>query len=99
MKELLKTSLGRLRIVAIAEGVSFLLLLFITFPMKRLMGIPEPNFVVGMAHGLLFIAYVGMVLQMKFEKDWGWKKTFLAWGASIVPFGTFIADKRLFREE
>jgi len=99
MKELLKTSLGRLRIVAIAEGVSFLLLLFITFPMKRLMGIPEPNFVVGMAHGLLFIAYVGMVLQMKFEKDWSWKKTFLAWGASIVPFGTFVADKRLFREE
>ncbi|MEL6132983.1 MAG: DUF3817 domain-containing protein, partial [Bacteroidota bacterium] len=62
MKELLKTSLGRLRIIAFAEGVSFLVLLFITFPLKRLMGIPEPNFVVGMAHGLLFILYVGLVL-------------------------------------
>ena len=98
MVELLRTPLGRLRILAFAEGVSFLLILFVTMPLKYGMGMADPNYVVGLIHGLLFVMYVGLVLQVKITYDWSWKKTFWAWLASIVPFGTFIADKRLFRE-
>ena len=49
-----KTQLGRFRVLAFAEGVSFLLILFITMPLKYLMDMPGPNKIIGMAHGIPF---------------------------------------------
>jgi len=43
-----------LRYVAWSEGISFLLF-GISMPLKYHFNIPEPNYVIGMAHGLLFI--------------------------------------------
>jgi integral membrane protein len=79
------------------EGVSFLLILFITMPAKYLMGIPEPNQIIGMAHGVLFILYIIIVFKVSREFSWKHSRTFLALLASIVPFGTFWADVELFR--
>jgi integral membrane protein len=53
--------------------------------------------VVGMAHGLLFVAYVIYVLLAKGEFKWSIGKTLLALVLSVVPFGTFWADWKLFR--
>ena len=53
--DLFKSPLGRFRILAFMEGLSFLLILFITMPLKYLYEMPEPNLVVGMAHGVLFV--------------------------------------------
>jgi integral membrane protein len=97
MSELLKTQLGRLRILAFAEGVSFLLILFVSMPLKYLFNLPQANMVIGMMHGLLFMLYVLAVIQAKFTFDWSYKNTFLALIASIIPFGTFWADKKLFK--
>jgi hypothetical protein len=33
------------------------------------------------------------------EKMWDMKKTFLALLASLLPFGTFVADAKIFRKE
>jgi len=46
------TPIGRLRIIAIAEGISYLLFA-ITMPLKYVLEITAPNFYVGAAHGLL----------------------------------------------
>jgi integral membrane protein len=54
--------------------------------------------VVGLAHGILFVLYVGLVLQVSFLHKWNLLKMFWAFLASLVPFGTFYADKMLFRE-
>lgn len=86
---MLSTRIGRFRLLAFWEGVSFLLILFITMPLKYYMQMPEPNRIIGMAHGVLFVLYVFAVLQFKWKKDWNFKITFLALLASIVPFGTF----------
>lgn len=94
---LLSTQLGRLRILAFVEGVSFLILLFVTMPLKYGFGMPEPNKIFGMVHGLLFVLYVLAVIQAKIEWNWSLKKTGLALLASIIPFGTFWADVKLFR--
>ena len=96
VKNLLKTPIGRLRIVAILEGCSYLLLGF-TMILKYNYGMPQPNYVVGLAHGILFILYVVLVLQVSFLQRWNLLKIFWAFLASIVPFGTFYADKTLFR--
>ncbi len=95
--ELLKTSLGRFRIVAFLEGCSFLLLGF-TMILKYRYDMPGPNMVVGSAHGALFILYVILLLQVGIGRDWSWAKMALGFLASLIPFGTFYADMKLFRE-
>ncbi|MBD0254893.1 MAG: DUF3817 domain-containing protein [Cytophagales bacterium] len=97
MFNLVKTQLGRLRIIGFAEGLSFLVLLGIAMPLKYFFGLPETVRVVGMAHGLLFVLYVLLVIQVKIEYGWSFRKMLLALLASVVPFGTFWADAKLFR--
>jgi integral membrane protein len=96
---MLKTILGRLRVVAFLEGVSFLVLLGIAMPLKYFAANPEPVRIVGMAHGVLFIAYVFLLIQTKFAYNWTMTRSALAFVASLVPFGTFYADKKWFREK
>ena len=97
VKELLKTALGRLRIVAFIEGCSYLLL-GITMILKYKFSMPQPNYIVGLAHGILFVLYIVLLLQVSFLHRWNIFKMFMAFLASLVPFGTFYADKALFRE-
>jgi integral membrane protein len=94
----LKTTLGQLRILAIAEGVSFLLF-SLTMPLKYVYNIHSPNKIVGMGHGLLFIAYVLWVLLVAREKSWNRRTIFWAMLASLLPFGTFVADSKLFNKK
>lgn len=96
--DLLKTPLGRLRLIAFVEGVSFLVVLFITMPLKYGLQLHEPNLYVGMLHGVLFVLYIFAVLQMAVAHRWTVKKIALSFLASIIPFGTFWADKKLFQE-
>jgi len=97
MQQFFKTPLGRLRMIAFVEGTSFLIILFITMPLKYWMDYPQPNKVIGMAHGIFFIWYVWAVISRKLAVGWGNRKTFLALLASIIPFGTFWADRHLFQ--
>ncbi|MCC3151535.1 DUF3817 domain-containing protein [Hymenobacter sp. BT770] len=94
--QLLLTSLGRLRLIAFLEGVSLLVLLGIAMPLKYLAGQPTAVRYVGMAHGLLFVLYVVLVIQVAMQQRWSFGKMALALLASVVPFGTFWADRRLF---
>jgi integral membrane protein len=96
VKNLSKTALGRLRIVAFIEGCSYLLLDF-TMILKYKFAMPQPNYVVGLAHGILFVIYIVLLLQVSFIHRWSIFKMFMAFIASLVPFGTFYADKVLFR--
>ena len=87
-----------LRVTAILEGVSFLLFA-ITVPLKYIYNITEPNFVVGIAHGVLFILYVVAVVLCALRFRWSFRDIFLSGLASLIPFGTFIMDHRFFRKE
>ena len=91
------TALGRLRIVGLLEGLSFVLLLFVAMPLKYAAGQPEAVRIIGMAHGVLFLGYLLAILQAHFEYDWSLKRSALLVLASILPFGPFIADARLLK--
>lgn len=95
MVEMFKTPIGRFRIVAFLEGISFLLLGF-TMILKYQYAMPRPNFVVGLAHGILFISYVFLLIRITVIYEWSFRKFALAFLASLLPFGTFVADKRLY---
>ncbi len=97
MTTLFTTQLGIFRILAFIEGVSFLVILFITMPLKYVLEMPQPNKIFGMLHGVLFILYVVGVIYLTFTQKWSLKKSVLALLASIIPFGTFWADAKLFK--
>ncbi|SHG96275.1 DUF3817 domain-containing protein [Flagellimonas flava] len=82
------------RITAILEGISYLLLFGITMPLKYWADILEPNKFVGYAHGALFIAYVAIALVFCWTQKWGIKRFIVLFAASLLPFGTFYADKK-----
>ncbi|MFY7668929.1 MAG: DUF3817 domain-containing protein [Crocinitomicaceae bacterium] len=88
--------LNRFRWLAVAEGISYLLL-GITVPLKRIYNIPEPNFIVGSIHGVLFIAYCIILLVLMIDLKWSFKKGFILFLASLIPFGTFWAERKYLR--
>ena len=90
--------LGRFRLVAIAEGISYLLFA-ITMPLKYILDIPEPNFIVGAAHGILFILYGLLALNAIFRYKWGLKKALIVLVASLIPVGTFYVDMKILKSQ
>lgn len=94
----LNTALGRLRFISLLEGWSFVLLMFVAMPLKYWAGYPAAVSVVGMAHGILFLLCVAAAVQMQLlEDDWPWRRTALIILAALLPFGPFIADRRILR--
>ena len=95
---MLQNAFSRFRLVAFLEGCSYLLLA-ITMPLKYKMAMPMPNYIVGMAHGVLFLLYIVLLVQVSVLYKWGFKKIVLAFIASLVPFGTFYAAKKIYPKE
>ena len=87
------------RMTALAEGVSFLILLCIAMPMKYFMGMPEVVRVVGSIHGVLFLLYVGLLATLHMRQRWPVMFSLYALIAAVIPFGTFVLDKHLREKE
>lgn len=86
------------RIVSILEGLSYILLLFIATPIKYLAGNEAYVKMLGMPHGLLFVAYIVLAFLIKDDLKWDRKTFFTVLIASIIPFGTFYIDKKYLRD-
>lgn len=98
MVKFMNSATGRFRVIALLEGLSFLVLLFIAMPLKYWAGMPLLVKWVGWAHGLLFVLYVLSLLEVSLKLGWSWLTTAFAFVASLLPFGTFVLDARLFRK-
>ena len=92
---MMKTALGRLRFIALAEGVSYLLLLGIAMPLKYAFGMPAAVSLVGMLHGVLFVLFALALAQATLSAHWKLTFSALIFGSSLVPFGAFWMDRRL----
>ncbi len=82
------------KILSILEGISLLGLLVITMPLKYYYDNPEPNQWLGMAHGILFIAYVILALIVGRSLKWSVKTVLIVLACSVIPFGTFWMDAK-----
>lgn len=96
---MLKSAIGRLRIISLVEAASYLILLFIAMPMKYIGGNPIPVKIVGMAHGLLFCLFCIALLDAMLAKKWPLKPPFLIFMASLVPFAPLWVEKWLKKQE
>jgi integral membrane protein len=91
----LKSPIGRVRFVGMAEGVSFLLLLGVAMPLKYLADMPLAVRIVGMAHGLLFLLYVALIVLAVRAGLFNGSRALTLAVASLLPFGPFLVDRRL----
>lgn len=94
-----KTTLDRFRKIAFMEGLSLLVLLFIAMPLKYFADSPAMVKYVGWAHGILFLLYMMFLLLVWIQYKWNFGKVVIAFLASLLPFGTFLFERRLKREE
>ena len=94
-----KKLLHRFRIVGIAEGISFLVLLLVAMPLKYVFGLPQAVKVFGWMHGILFIGFLWLAFEVmgSLKKPFGWFAK--AFAAAIIPLGTFFFDRQLKKEE
>jgi integral membrane protein len=88
------SSLQLFRITAFLEGVSYILLLGLATPIKYFLDDPKYVKLLGMPHGLLFIAYIAFAVLFRKEFVWNTKDFGYVLLASIIPFGTFYIDKK-----
>jgi integral membrane protein len=89
--------LRALRLLAIVEGVSTLVLFGIAMPLKYFAGMPLAVRIVGSVHGALFVALVVMLLLAirKVPIPLGLAAAGIA--AAVVPGGPFLLDRHLAR--
>ena len=75
MKSFLNSNIGRLRLLAILESSSLLLLLFISMPLKQLYEITLLTSIIGSIHGILFLLFVISTINITIEYNLKFKKT------------------------
>ena len=88
-----------LRVISYLEGISYILLLFIAVPIKYYANDPSLVKLLGMPHGLLFVAYVILSLVSSKEYRWNSKKTLVVLISSVIPFGTFYVDYKYLKTD
>jgi integral membrane protein len=93
-----KKIIKQLRIVGIVEGISYLVLLGVSMPLKYIWKLPKPVMINGYIHGFLFVLLAILIIATWVICKWSFKRAFTAGVASLVPLGTFWFDKSLKKE-
>ena len=94
----MRATLNILRITGFLEGLSFLLLLGYAMPLKYIWGDPAAVQLIGMAHGVLWMLYVGLAVLLQSKGYWNYRTSALLLLASLLPAGPFVADLKLLRD-
>ena len=84
--------------MAFLEGLSFVILLFVAMPLKHFAGLPLAVRIAGIVHGILFLLFVVALFRAATAQDWPLRRWAIAFGSSLLPFGTFLFDGSLKKE-
>lgn len=88
------SSIRTLRYVALLEATTFLVLLASTY-VKYALDEPAGVQIMGPVHGLLFLAYVLITLDVRPKAGWAARTTIGVLIGAVVPFGGFVVDRWL----
>lgn len=89
----------RLRMAGLVEGVSFILLMGIAMPLKYIWGQPLLVTLLGWVHGLLFMVFCLFLLIVTALRPWPLTRAALVFVAALLPFGPFLIDGSLRKEQ
>lgn len=88
------SSIRTLRYVALIEATSFLVLLVVTY-VKYANDSPAGVKIMGPVHGVLFLAYVLIALNVRGPARWSNRTTLGVLLGAVLPFGGFVVDRWL----
>jgi len=91
----MKNPIPFLRKIALAEAVSYLVLLGIAMPLKYMADMPMAVRVVGSMHGLLFVIFCVALAQTMWVARWPMGRGALVFVASLIPVATFLIDGKM----
>ncbi|MDO7908164.1 DUF3817 domain-containing protein [Paenibacillus sp. JX-17] len=95
---MLKTPLGRFRLTAWVQGVTYLILLFVAMPLRDKLEMPELVTIFGNLYGIFFLLYLLVMIYARSALGWSMLRPIAAFFASFVPFGNFVMDRLWFRK-
>jgi integral membrane protein len=92
--------IGLYRVLSWITGTLLLILVFVGLPLKYLGDVPQVDAVVGVAHGVFFFpAYVVVVLILGVTRNWSILKILVVAACGVIPFGSFVAERRVVQDE
>jgi len=83
------------RLISVLEGISYLLILSVSI---ELIG-RDFVFPLGMSHGVLFMFYLMLSLQVSHQRSWSVMVWLLVFFASLVPFAFIVVELFLRKEQ
>jgi integral membrane protein len=89
-------TIANFRYVALTEATSWLLLIIATVFKYGADG-PDLAPILGPIHGILFLTYVYMALNLREDAGWDGNTTLGVLVAAVIPFGGFIVDRKVLR--
>ncbi|MGE9267536.1 MAG: DUF3817 domain-containing protein [Verrucomicrobiales bacterium] len=92
------TSLNSLRLISLAEALSYLYLLYAAIYEKRILGHAEAIRTPGMIHGVLFVLFVAALIVTWRQRRWPLKRAAFAFLCSLIPFAPFYLEHLLKKE-
>lgn len=86
------------RMIALLEALSWFALLG-TMYLKYAHNMPDPNKVIGMAHGIFFLVYVLLATMISDDLKWTKRDLTIALIASLIPGATIYVERRMMGDE
>ena len=83
------------RKLSLIEGLSLIGLLLIAMPAKYHFGVVDSIWMMGMTHGVLWLAYFLVSLTVSHQQNWSVMFWLVVLFASVIPFACFILDRKL----
>jgi integral membrane protein len=85
--------LRSLRLTAWAEALTYVVLLVVVVDHRVLEG-PDRVRTIGLAHGVVFLAYLAAVLGARRQRRWSAPQVVTLLAAAFLPGGTVLAERQ-----
>ncbi|WP_317175340.1 DUF3817 domain-containing protein [Cyclobacterium xiamenense] len=85
--------------ISLTEGISMVVLVFVAMPLKWIFDLPDMVTYVGWIHGVLFILYILVLFPTSRKLRWSFQNAMFALIAAVLPFGPFLFDRKLRKQE
>ncbi len=86
-------TMKQLRVIALIEGTTLILLFLVAVPLKYQFDLPIAVSVMGPIHGVAFIAYIVALVAALGSGLIGIVKLVVGTLAAFVPFGSFVFER------
>jgi len=94
-RDAISSALTRYRIIAYVVGVVLIVLVMIGMPLKYLADSPGVVSAVGPFHGLLYMVYLALTLDLATRCRFPARQTILIMLAGTIPFLSFVAERKV----